>query len=72
MKKPYIVNITETLTKRVIVWAEDRDKARDSVEDLCVKGEIDVSKDGAFNRHVFTQFKAEDYDLDRYEEYMKE
>lgn len=70
-KKPYIMNITETRSKRVIVWADDRASAINAAKELCDEGRIDMG-DASFNRLINVQFKAEGYDLNIFEEYMKE
>ena len=70
-KKPYLMNITETRSKKVIIWADDRASAINAAKDWCDEGRIDMA-DASFNRLINVQFKAEDYDLNIFEEYMKE
>ena len=73
MKKPYLMNITEKVTKQVIVWAENRDEAIEITEELCNADEINMdigtSNDASFSRDVSVQFKAEGYDLGIFEQY---
>ena len=35
MKKPYVITVTETLTREVIVYAEDKDEAIEVAEEMC-------------------------------------
>ena len=71
MKKPYLMNISETKTKQVIVWAEDRSTAIKTTEDLCENHSINMD-DSSFKRLVLVQFKASDYDFDIFEQYNKD
>lgn len=70
MKKPYLMNITETKTKQIIVWAEDRETAVKTTEGICEQGSVNMD-DASFKRNVFVQFKANDYDLDIFEQYCE-
>lgn len=68
MKKPYLMEIIEKQTKKVVVWAEDRNEAIDITEELCNEDKVNMD-DGSFSRDVFVQFRAQDYDLKIFEQY---
>lgn len=68
MKKPYLMCITETKTKQIIVWAEDRSKAIKATEDICDGMGVDMDS-GSFKREVFVQFKAMDTDFNIFDSY---
>ena len=70
--KPYLMEITETFTKRVIIWAEDKDDAVERTEALCNKDEIKAENGGSFRRDVFCHFRANDDDLNIFEQYGKD
>lgn len=70
MKKPYLMNITETKTKQVIVWAEDRNTAIKTTESICDLGDINM-EDASVKRNIYVQFKASDYDFDIFEQYCE-
>ena len=42
-KVPYIVEVTETFTKRIIVWAQSEDEAFEEAENLCNEEKVDVT-----------------------------
>ena len=43
MKKPYVITVTETLTREVIVYAEDKDEAIEVAEEMCNDGIINLT-----------------------------
>lgn len=68
MKKPYLMNITETKTKQFIVWAEDRKSAIKDASDIYSCGGIDMGKESP-KASVSVQFKATEFDLDIFKQY---
>lgn len=42
-KVPYIVEVTETFTKRIVVWAQSEDEAFEEAENLCNEEKVDVT-----------------------------
>ena len=68
MKKPYLMNITESKTKQIIVWAENRSDAIKDTEDICNGMGVDMDS-GSFKRDIFVQFKASGYDFDIFDSY---
>lgn len=63
MKKPYVVDVTETLFREVIVWAEDDDEAYDLAEWLCNTGYIDLDAADFNSREITIEGIADDYEL---------
>lgn len=68
MKKPYLMEIVEKKTQKVIVWAEDRNEAIELTEKLHNNFGISMA-DSAVSSEVFCQFRAQDYDLEVFDQY---
>ena len=60
MKKPYVVDVTETLHREVIVWAEDSDEAYEVVEELCNVDEICLGDSDFIGREITVEGTAPD------------
>lgn len=70
MKKPYLMEIIKRQTKKIIIWAEDRNEAIKATEELYDKSEINMA-DSPCSREIFCQFRAQDYDFKIFEQYNR-
>lgn len=68
MKKPYLMEIVEKETKKIIVWAEDRNEAIELTEKLHDNFGISMAGSSS-DREVFCQFRAQGYDLEIFDQY---
>ena len=59
MKKPYVITVTETLTREVIVYAEDKDEAVELAEDMCNDDIINLTAKDFEERDVECQGLAQ-------------
>ena len=63
MKKPYVLTVKETLTREVIVYAEDKDEAVEIVDDMCNDGIINLTSKDFDGRDVDCDGLAQDSDF---------
>lgn len=55
MKRPYVITVTETLVREVIVYAEDKDEAVELAEDMCNDEIINLTSKDFESRDVENQ-----------------
>lgn len=69
--KPYLVSITETLYRQVVVWADDESEAYERTEEYCNSSIIDLDGSDFIEREV--EIEGEGITLaDCLEEYGRE
>ena len=61
--KKYVVRVTETLNRYVIIEAEDNCEAEEIAENLCNAGEINLVCEDFFERNVNAVREASEYDV---------
>lgn len=67
--KPFIVTVEEVLSRRVIVWAEDRYDAEDTAYDFCNDNVINLTYDDFSSRSCICDGEARESALEFYEQY---
>lgn len=65
-KKPFIVEVTETYQRRVIVYAEDQYDAYDITANLCNNDEIEVTYEHFISRDLDIEELSDKSELDWY------
>lgn len=70
--KPYIVTITETYARGVVVWAKSRCEAESDAQDLCNEYAIVLSDEDFDGRDCICKGVAQESALEFYEQYEDE
>ena len=68
-KNPYLVRVTESFSKTVIVWADNKTGATEAARSLCDAGDIDVTRNGYIGREVVCDGIASEPEKTDYQEY---
>lgn len=68
--KPYIVHVTESYSRNVVMWAEDADHAAELVEEFCSEDIISIDYDNFADRNVESLREAKPVDLDLYQSFI--
>ena len=71
-RTPYLVSIIETLSRDVIVYAEDKDEAEEIAEELCNNGVIDLDGSDFEFRYMLVNDFDETADKSKLERYFEE
>ena len=68
-KKKYVVNITETLERTIIIEAKSEEEAAELVEELCNDARIDLTYENFSHRECEVTGEADEWDLKNYVEF---
>ena len=69
---PYYVTISETLSRSVIIWADNSESANEKANDLCNAGEIDLTASDFADRNIQCDGVASENDLNTVKQYGAE
>lgn len=68
----FLVTVSETFTKQVIIWAPDEETAYAGAEELCNQDEIDATDGGDMVRVIDVASSSELHQLPQYEVEVEE
>ena len=68
-RKPFLVHITESYHRSVIVWAKNPSAAMSDADTLCDAGEIDFERNCYAGREINVEMKARAEDFSQFAEY---
>lgn len=67
----YVVNITETFERTIIIAAGSEEEAVELVEELCNDSEIDLTYEDFTHRYCEVMNEAAESDFENYVEFVK-